>query len=469
MPRIKNVSPDNSRHVEFDEYEFVEKVYSSEYILVVGSSVILDRKQPEFSGCNGDVNKYIIDQINADRREVRHDFQDHQSFDDIYRGTSPSEGDPIYDLLADELVYTVDDMSEELVDLLRSKLFKVVLTTTVDSYVETLMESIWGDSLEVVSIYDSISDFQSKVRYAHVHNTPLLVYVFGKVQKGKKAKKHFVKTDNDAIKVIERWIKVGSADNPFWDMLKDKHILSLGCKFDDWYFRFFWHYILKGDLEFRGDGDSKCHRIAAPFDFSDRSDKQLQNHFSHLGVCLDCGDIWDFMAYLHNVLLPKDSSSLFFDKVIKERISGGQIFISYKSKDYHVVLDLFCRLNKEDENFNIWFDCERLMGGDVYENIIRNAISQTKLFIPILSESVLDDLNNNKLGEYYQKEWKWASEFAVPVMPLVLKGWNPRGNEQKVFEDIMNIRGKEVTVIDFETRENGYIFLKESICHQLKK
>ena len=467
MPRVKNVLCGPSVHPDFDEYDFVEKVYSSEYVLVVGSSVILDRRQPEFSGCNGDVNKYIIDQINADRRAVRHDFQDHTSFDEVYRGTSPSEGDPIYDLLADEIEYTVDDMSEELVALLRSKLFRFVLTTTVDGYMETLMRSIWGESLEVVSIYDSISDFQTKVRHAHLHNTPILVYVFGRVQKGKKNKKHFVKTDNDAIKVIERWIKVGSADNPFWDMLKDKHILSLGCKFDDWYFRFFWHYILKGDLEFRGDGDSKCHRIAASFDSSDRSDKQLKNHFSHLGVCLDCGDIWEFMSHLHGVLLPKDSSSPFFDKVIKEKLSRGQIFISYKSKDFHVVLNLFCRLNKEDENFNIWFDYDRLMGGDPYDDVIRTAISEADLFLPILSENIVNDLNCSKLDEYYQKEWRWASEFNVPVIPVTIDGWNKRGPEQVAFEEIM--KRKPVTVVDLKDRENAYSFLKESICCQLRK
>ena len=69
----------------FDEQAFVDGVFNDDYILVVGSGVILDREQ--FPNSMGDVNQYIIDEINNDRREVQTDFIDHKSFTDVHKGT----------------------------------------------------------------------------------------------------------------------------------------------------------------------------------------------------------------------------------------------------------------------------------------------------------------------------------------------------------------------------------------------
>ena len=68
----------------FDERTFADGVFNDEYILVVGSGVVLDPKQFPHSG--GDINQYIIDEINNDRRKERAGFVDHRNFTDVFRG-----------------------------------------------------------------------------------------------------------------------------------------------------------------------------------------------------------------------------------------------------------------------------------------------------------------------------------------------------------------------------------------------
>lgn len=80
-PKNANIDIRHTARV-FDEQAFVDGVFNDDYILVVGSYVILDRKQ--FPHSKDDINQYIIEEINNDRREVQTDIMDHKGFTDIY-------------------------------------------------------------------------------------------------------------------------------------------------------------------------------------------------------------------------------------------------------------------------------------------------------------------------------------------------------------------------------------------------
>ena len=112
------IRQDKSRTRSFDDQAFVDGVFNNEYILVVGTGVILDRSK--FPEANGDINRYIINEINKDRRAVRLDFVEYKSFTDIFRGTALDEIDPIYSLLTDGYEFALDEISPELTELLRT-------------------------------------------------------------------------------------------------------------------------------------------------------------------------------------------------------------------------------------------------------------------------------------------------------------------------------------------------------------
>ena len=125
-PKNANIDIRQTARV-FDEQAFVDGVFNDDYILVVGSGVILDREQFPHSG--GDINQYIIDEINSDRRAVQTNFKEHKNFTDVFKGTRQGEDDPIFSLLTSNvddggIEYNLGDISPELTKLLRTRLFK---------------------------------------------------------------------------------------------------------------------------------------------------------------------------------------------------------------------------------------------------------------------------------------------------------------------------------------------------------
>lgn len=464
----------------FDEQSFVDGVFNNEYILVVGSGVILDCAK--FPQTDGDINRYILNEINNDRREERADFVDHKNFTDVIRATPSDKQDPIYGLLAEGIDYELSDISPELTQILRSKLFKFVLTTTIDGYVEALMRDIWGDELRIVNISDnqSLKDFQTALETCRVnkYEKPTLFYVFGKVVKGHEKPKGFMETDVDAIRYIEKWMK--DLDNkhivPF---LKKKRILALGCKFDDWYFRFFWYILTRGfnDAEREGakDADGSIltrDNLASVFNPDDPADQHLKEYLHRRGVCMH-DDVWQFMSHIYTLLTSIEADSP-FRKMILEKRRMGEIFISYKSCDVLFASELFCKLARE-KRLNVWFDNVRLNGGDEYEAAIREAISQSKIFIPILSPAIIKDLeaNGEQIETFYSDEWRWASENSqLTVLPVAIDGYNLRSQQHQVFERIVK---HQTTGIDMNEKTNsfmanekaGFAKLLDSIYKQL--
>ena len=464
----------------FDEKAFVDGVFNDEYILVVGNGVILDRTK--FPQSEGDINKYIISEINNDRSKERAYFVNHRTFTDVFRGTSLDEIDPIYSLLTDGYKYALTDISPELTLLLRTKLFRFVLTTCIDSYIETLMRDIWGDELRIVNISDnqSLKDFQNALAHSRSNRyfQPTLFYVFGKVVEGRPKPRGFVETDVDAIKIIEKWIT--DIDYKYIvPFLKEKRMLALGCKFDDWYFRFFWYILTRGfedtDREGIKDIDGNlltCDNLAVIFDPGNPSDMQLKEYLIRRGVCIH-SDVWQFMTHIHTLLTSTDLDSPFLQMVLEKRRQGG-IFISYKSCDVLVASELFCKLARENE-LNVWFDNIKLYGGDNYKQEIRDAIKKSRIFIPILSSSIEEDIKNHgeKINTFYSDEWRWAAEKKdIVVIPYVIDGYDIRGEAKDVFERIIKqtpsgIEANKHNILD-SGEKVGYTKLLESIKKHLE-
>lgn len=464
----------------FDERAFVDGVFNDEYILVVGSGVVLDRKQFPHSG--GDINQYIIDEINHDRRQEQAGFVDHKNFTDVFRGTPLDEVDPIYDLLTNGYDFVLTDISPELTQLLRTKLFRFVLTTTIDGYVEALMRDIWGQELRIVNISDnqSLKDFQDALEKSRVnkYSQPTLFYVFGKVVAGRPKPRGFVETDVDAIKVIEKWLM--DVDNKYIvPFLKEKRLLALGCKFDDWYFRFFWYILTRGfdDTDREGSKDIDGNlltsdNLATMFDPENKSDNQLRDYLMRRGVCLH-DDVWGFMTHIHTLLTSTSEESPFRQMVLDKRRQGG-IFISYKSCDVLAASGLFCRLAREN-GLNVWFDNVNLNVGDQYVSVIQEAIRNAKIFIPILSPAIAQELDSQgeEINTFYSDEWRWAADKKdLLVLPVAIDGYNLRSDTHKVFEHLVGVRSSGIDMtrksLDTQSPETvGYAKLIESIQNHL--
>lgn len=438
-----------SQCITFHKEKFVEDVFNDSYILVLGSGVILDEnKYPP-----GDVNQYILESIN---KTLNRDFKDFNELADA----SGTGYDFIRNLLNSEQDFSFDlnDISPELRALMETRLFPIVLTTTFDGYIESLMRSIWGDHLRVVNIDDkktldelrnTLVGYRGEKRYKE----PTLFYIFGKAVKDESKK--FVKTDDEAIQIIEKWIMMPKED-PILSFIKRKKLLALGCKFEDWYFRFFW-YVLRRDPNQLRDG-----QVAFLLDENDKSDRSLKRYLNHSGVYHE-PNARRFMAEAVTMLSSLSSDNIFRKIVLENRRKGG-VFLSYCSDDVQITGQVFMMLHKA--GYNVWFDNVRLNGGDSYDAVIQEAIGSAKVFIPILSPQVVKDYYAGKTDRYCFQEWRLARQWeGKNIIPLAVNGFNLKNSRQiSVFETFFS---RKITGIDL-SEADGLSKLRQSIDMCLK-
>ena len=422
-------SLDSLQELAFNMEEAIGHVFNNEYLLIVGSEVVL---KPTVEP-SGDVNDYLLRHINKNLRS------NYETFDDVIQHSN-NERDPIRNLLSWDKFkrsMVVSDVSEELQGLLRTKLFKVVVTTTFDSYVEILMRDVWGqdesgnDNFRKVNIWDqtSVAAFDHALkRYKEPkdYNEPTIIYAFGKCEEREGLT--YAKKDFEYIQTIERWMKLDNRSDIIMEFIKNKRILSLGCKFDNWYFRFFW-YILKREEKKQREGD-----IAIAFNKNDRSDQKLEKYLKNSRVItLTDKKPREFMRLMTETLTSTEPTNPYHELVTQYR-RRGKIFLSYSNEDKTLAREIFQQLSPLYPN--LWFDQEKILGGDNYDEEIRFGINNAKVFIPLLTSHIADDLNSGKTDNYYNDEWRQAAKRQgdLIVIPIAVDGFSPREGYYGKFE-----------------------------------
>lgn len=97
------------------------------------------------------------------------------------------------------------------------------------------------------------------------------------------------------------------------------------------------------------------------------------------------------------------------------------IFISYSRKDIDIAKDL-AKLIEQEVGVKPWFDINGIESGDQFENVIIDAIENSKIIILLLSD-------NSSKSAYVQKEVKYATKIGCKLCPIVLdkkcmtRGW----------------------------------------------
>lgn len=407
----------------FNMNKFIKDVLNDKYALVIGNEIILDEKVEP----SRDVHQYFLNAVNKTSAIEYTDYYD--------IALEKSERiNPVRQLIeAGEIKFDAKEVSRDLAALLETKLFTTVLTTTTDGFLETLMRKIWGKELRVVNVYDkdTVDDLQKArraCRKGQKYKQPTLIYVFGRMDEEDLTKK-YIRTESDAIMLIEKWMRMDvESNNEMLDFVRSKRLLALGCKYDNWFFRFFW-YVLTGSVDsekYEGTGE-----VAFALNVSEHSDSKLQQFLDRTNICV----LGDASSFIRNIteLLTKDSEDAPFRRQIVEARRSGGIFISYCSRDALSASQLFFQLN--EKKYDVWLDNARLYGGDNYEEEIYEAINKAKIFIPLLSPSVAEDLKRGETDHYYNKEWRIARQFDNKIIiPVAVNGYDLRSDYHQEFE-----------------------------------
>jgi len=399
------------QEVQFSQEQFVEDVFNGDYILVVGSEVVMNREVEP----SGDVNSYILRALNDSLGGHYRDFND----------LFASHGDaidPIRTLLnsGEYWSYDLSDVSPELKALLETRLFPFVLTTTFDGYLERLMEHVWGKGgYRVVNIddkrqLDAMRNALMECRDGRVYRQPTLFYIFGKAVQDES--KMYVHTDDDAIVIIEKWMQM-SKDDPVLRFIRNKLLLALGCKFSNWYFRFFW-YILKREVNRFREG-----QVAFMLNSGDQNDSHLDAFLKHSRIYRH-DDARSFMASVTTMLTSCDGGSVFNSLETRVRQYGG-VFISYCSKDTVMARQLFYALTRR--GYSVWIDSAGIKGGDDYNSSIEEAIGRSRVVLTLLTPSIAADYSAGRTDNYYNREWRMAAQLPDKVLlPIATGGYDLR-------------------------------------------
>ena len=417
----------------FNKKKFIKDVLNERYALVIGNEIILNPKVES----TRDVQQFFLKKVN-DSSSI-----EYLNYNEIALDVSEKKN-PVRQLIENgDVTFCAEDVSPDLMALLETKLFTTVLTTTTDGYLEAAMRKIWPKEgeLRVVNIYDkdTVDDLQQalkKCRRGMKYNQPTLIYVFGKLDVDDLAKK-YIKTDADAILLIEKWMRMDvESNNEMLDFIRSKRLLALGCKYDNWYFRFFW-YVLTG-VNKSGDENNYDGRgeVAFSLDKTDKTEGKLLQFLDRTDICI-LGDASSFIYDITNTLTVESDDSAFRKQVVECRRRGG-VFISYCNKDALAASQLFFKLC--EKSYEVWLDNARIYGGDDYEKDIADAINSSKVVITVLSPHVAEDMQKGETDHYYNKEWRIAQQFKdKTIIPLAINGYNLRADYHKeIYESIVN-------------------------------
>lgn len=393
--------PNNNRvQVEQSINKLIYDIYKGEYVLVLGPDIVL---KEEYGG--GNSITYIESEFNKEPSESYQTIE-HRKLE-------------IHKYLQEKWEYDVNEISEDLIRLIETKCFRIILTTTYDGYIETIMQKVYDDVGEDLKVYNFKDEsnknviIDSKSEYGNI--PPTLFYVFGKA--GSK-NIDYTYSENDKIKVISQWL---GNDKPrkLTDYLKTKKILAVGCKFDDWHFRFFWYCLRQDFGHLVGD-------VAISLQNDDDSDKRLLKYLAQNNIT-NRGNSRMFLKNLSKELQYNSA----YDE-IRRKLNFGGIFISYAHEDFPIAYQI-CTVLLE-QGYSVWFDVDlkrdennniHLNPGNDYDTRILNAINQCKVFIPILSKQIRDDLKEEKRRYYKDVEWKIIKDntFAT-IIPLTIYGFD---------------------------------------------
>lgn len=432
---------------DISEEAFFVSIAKHEYVLVIGDEVILKEEY-----CSGHSKRYWKSKLRP--------FNERISDGEISRKSALNK------------VYCKEDLriivNPELVQLLETRCFPIVITTSIDPCIQLLMQEVWGDSLKVLNIFSEHRDWDSIPNSYEFGVTPTLYYAFGSASCHDQCE--FAWTENDMMKALTKWINSDAPSKFLTHIWNDKKILALGCTFSDWYFRFLW-YTLCGGI----NNQERLHRgnIALTLDEQNEMHQPLIDYFQEtLDINID-KDAREFLKRFNQSLTVCSTSTRGRNLIENQRLGG--VFISYAHEDFAYAEQLCYTLRSK--GVNVWFDHKSLgyVGEIGYEERIDNALRQAKVFIPILSHQVRKDLGGVKGVEGNDERWYIVNEWQkvhneVLIAPICIEDYSERSDyHQKLVEKVANRDKIQKVFVGDRSYVDGKIFSIDAFINEIKK
>lgn len=311
--------------------------------------------------------------------------------------------------------------SQLLMDLLGTKRFPFVITTSFTPVVENAMKEIWGN----VNVLNFNNDPQGSslekggdIKSPNDMKEPTVYYMFGKYCNNSKDSR-FVVTDSDMMKFCSSWIKGDGVPKNLTESMKRKYLLILGNNYSDWLFRFVWYGLRSTTSEMKSDVVVNESAEDSFKQFLER----LETFFQE-----------DPSLVVRRIKEDMEARSM---ANTLQTSYDTDVFISYSRSDSVIAKNLFEKLS--DDGLKVWFDNNSIKKAADWEASIENGIIKTRLFLPILSKNVEQEAI---IPHEYRSEWNIAASlsskmggrtFIVPFVETGFDFYNPLTKLPKEF------------------------------------
>lgn len=468
---------------EYSINDLVSEIALGKYALIVGHEVILDTNQNEFKGYDSEtvLIDAVVEQLEIENPSKHVEHSALSSFSDVsdHYGIFQTKKAILKVLNPENHIWNFDtaDVNPDLRNLLQSGVFRTIIVTSFDPYVENVLREKWGNNIIISSLWDifseqgesGFSNTNASKRNTTIYDAPRLYYAFGKADYQHPERLHFVVSDKDRLLTIQRLLSLKAG--AFLKDFEGMHLLSLGNKMEDWLFRFFWYALTQGLTE----DESYCNKVVHTFDIDSDSDTKLKVYLKKIHVLLSESE--QPRSFLHKLSDQILSSSKKY--VLKYNKFGG-VFISYAHEDRAIALRLYNDLI--NSGFDVWMDV-RLQSDSAldYEMTIMRAISEARVFVPVLSHNIARILQNKESRFVVDTEWRCAYQFMssedsnvkkMELVPVAVLGYDERElYHRECFENVY-FSGVKSTIIPMNHSTNGthpFEYLKQSLSNILRR
>lgn len=364
-------------------------------IPVIGADLLVAPKYNEEAQCSENLHQQIVSYI-AKRTGVdsRPRTFSQLVHDREFRYVVKDNPDQIYSLI-DQILSNTKEVKEicwqpspMLKDLLGTKKFPFVITTSFTPLVYDVMKELWGDVTSLVFNNDpkeSMKEGVGDIKSFNDITSPTVYYMFGKY--GSKPNSYVV-TDSDMMNFCSSWMRCEGVPDKLTEALKKKTLLILGNNYSDWLFRFIWYCLRNKTEKMKSDVIVQESAEQSFIQFMER----LQTFFQK--------DPAEFIRRIKEDVDNRDDSN----KAISYTYD---VFISYSRTDIEFAEKISKSLKAK--GLKVWFDKESIPGGHDWKNNIEIGISGSKLFLPVLTKNIEKE---SITPHEYREEWNLAARLA---------------------------------------------------------
>jgi TIR domain/SIR2-like domain len=445
-----------------DNWEILLAAIAKERVIpIVGRALSI----VEVDGRSVTVDRYVAERL-ADKLALRQDLPAEPTLNDVVSGHVRRLG------RRDEVLYAkIDGILREaafavpkpLLQLAEIAHFKLFVTTAFDPLLKRALDQVRFGGADRVStigyVPNELPECDIKVSRRR-REEPVVYHLLGKSS----LFPEYVISDEDLLEYVCALQSDRCPVNLF-DELKSSYLLILGeNNFSDWLTRLFLRIVKRRRLS---DPREPSHAIEVLADDTMHADASLvrflQNFSPPTKVFSAKAPLTpsaqDFVSELWRrwkdrsagePISPAQADVADSAAAPRDSMPAGAIFISYASEDLEPVKKL--RAGLVARGLTVWFDKDRLEGGDTYDDKIRRNINRCGLFIAVLSRHA----DSRVRDAYFRREWGWALERDTRhadsvrfIVPIIIDGTSERdfNNLPARFHDLhmMKLRDGDVT------------------------